>query len=109
MLRLYDFPDPTSHSPKRLSTTTALQGLYALNGPLLADQATALTRRVASNEFANDADRIRHVYGALYARPPTEREVELGLEFLAREESWQEAWEQYAHVLLVSNEFLFVD
>ena len=113
-LLTHDFPDPTSHSPKRLPTSTALQGLYTLNGPLLTAQSEALVRRLVSDEPGKDtagdeATRIRRAYRLLYAREASEREVDLGLEFLADAESSKDAWYQYAHVLLASNEFLFVD
>ena len=45
-LMVHDFPDPTQHSPARTSTVTALQGLYALNGPLLAQQSRRLVDRL---------------------------------------------------------------
>src|SRR5262249_52712060 len=47
LLRLYDFPDPTTHSPGRVPTTTPLQQLLVLNGPLVRQQAAALARRLA--------------------------------------------------------------
>ncbi len=111
MLLTHDFPDPTSHSPQRVSTTTSLQGLYALNGPLLENQATVLAARLA-DEFPNDdSKRIARAYSLLYSRQPRPAELELGLQYLAACEEGERpaTWQQYAHVLLVANEFLFVD
>ena len=110
MLLMHDFPDPTAHSPQRQTTTTALQGLYALNGPLLLNRAAALVRRLAS-ETKDDADRIRLAYRLLYSRESTPREVEFGIQFLGDTSvgARDAAWVQYAHVLLASNELLFVD
>jgi hypothetical protein len=47
----------------------------------------------------------------LYARPATDREVQLALSFLASTGSngGMSAWEQYAQVLLSANEFMYVD
>jgi hypothetical protein len=47
----------------------------------------------------------------VYARPASEREVQLGLAYLAAANGTQglTAWERYAQVLLSANEFLFVD
>ncbi|GIS63736.1 MAG: hypothetical protein CM1200mP2_59610 [Planctomycetaceae bacterium] len=39
MLRLYDFPSPTGHSPKRIRTITPLQQLFVLNSPFIVRQA----------------------------------------------------------------------
>ncbi|GIT29077.1 MAG: hypothetical protein Ct9H300mP1_11230 [Planctomycetaceae bacterium] len=35
MLRLYDFPAPTGHSPKRVRTITPLQQFFVLNSPFI--------------------------------------------------------------------------
>ncbi|MCP4857577.1 MAG: DUF1553 domain-containing protein [Fuerstiella sp.] len=111
MLLTHDFPDPTSHSPQRVSTTTSLQGLYALNGPLLENQASVLAARLASEFPDNDSKRIARAYSLLYSRQPSPPELELGLQYLAACEEGERpaAWQQYAHVLLAANEFLFVD
>ncbi|MCP4511917.1 MAG: DUF1549 domain-containing protein [Fuerstiella sp.] len=111
MLLTHDFPGPTSHSPQRVSTTTSLQGLYALNGPLLEKQASALAARLAARFPENDGNRIALAYSLLYCRQPTPAELDLGLQYLGACEKEQRAavWQQYAHVLLVANEFLFVD
>ncbi|MEZ6128106.1 MAG: DUF1553 domain-containing protein [Planctomycetaceae bacterium] len=110
-LQIHDFPDPTQHSPRRSSTTTALQGLYALNGPLLLTQSAALVNRL-QQEAPDDTDaQIARAYWLLYSRAPTERERELGQQFLTgtHDEEPLSAWKQYAHVLLAANESAFVD
>ena len=59
-----------------------------------------------------DAARIQYAYECLYGRPPTEHEVSLGLDFLRNRTLIDEKltrWEQYAHLLLASNEMLYVD
>jgi len=102
MLRLYDFPDPTGHSPKREETTTPLQQLFMLNSPFITSQSAAVTRRVRAS-----GDRVRAIgelYQLLFARPPSAEEMELADEFLA-----EGSWPQYVQVLLASNEFVFVD
>ena len=111
MLLTHDFPDPTSHSPLRVSTTTSLQGLYALNGPLLENQAAALAARLADQFPDDDSKRIARAYSVLYCRQPTPTELDLGLQYLeaCEEDERAAVWQQYAHVLLVANEFLFVD
>ncbi|QDT35000.1 Planctomycete cytochrome C [Thalassoglobus polymorphus] len=111
MLLMHDFPDPTTHNPQRLSTTTALQGLYVLNGPLLLGRSEKFAERLATEIPDDDSKRIRRAYELLYARKPTPKEIEIGLTFLNQpdEVARAEAWTQYAHVLLASNEFLFVD
>jgi hypothetical protein len=108
MLRLHDFPDPTTHSAARVPTTTPLQQLFALNSPFLRQQSLALARRLAVEAPAGDAECVRRAYRLLFGRDPTEAQVRLGLEFLASGPK-EEAWAQYAQVLLGGDEFLFVD
>ena len=108
LLRLHDFPDPLTHTAARIPTTTPLQQLYALNGPLLRQEATALARRLAADEPAGGAARVRRAYALLFNRPPTERETGLALGFFGSTPD-ADAWTRYAHVLLGSNEFLFID
>jgi hypothetical protein len=113
-LQVHDFPDPTQHSPQRNSTVTALQGLYALNGPLLDQQSRALADRLMKESPGDTRCRIERAYRLLYSRSPTQREYQLALAFLGEEEDISDEeqtsrWQQYAHVLLASNELLFVD
>ena len=111
MLLMHDFPDPTAHSPKRIATTTTLQGLYALNGPMLLDNSAALSERLAREFPEDDSARVTRAYQLLFSREPTARESEIALEFFAEAagDARATAWIQYSHVLLASNEFLFVD
>ena len=110
-LQIHDFPDPTQHSPQRNSTVTALQGLYALNGPLLARQAVALVERLKLEFPDDDGARIWRAYRLLYSRSPSERELHIGLEYVGEVESEERTarWQQYAQMLFAANEFVFVD
>lgn len=115
MLRLYDFPEPTAHSPHRAVTTTPLQQLYMFNSPFVERQAAALAQRVQS--LPDTRTRIDRCYELLFARLPTAAEMEAGLTFLqdadTSESGSSEAglarWTTYTHALLGLNEFLFVD
>jgi hypothetical protein len=119
MLRLFDFPEPSSHSPNRQPTTTALQQLFVLNGPLMQQQAKVLAKKLVADTPA-DADSpidaaaiVTRAYHRLFARVPSENELRLGVDYLnaggAKGGLAAEAVERYAQALLGSNEFLFVD
>ncbi len=105
LLRLHDFPDPITHSPQRVPTTTPIQQLYALNSPLLLQQSAALVKRLTQDAGDVPEAKIRRAYGLLFGRAPTSAELQLGTAFAQTPADWQ----QYAQVLLASNEFLFVD
>jgi hypothetical protein len=109
VLRLHDFPDPTAHSPARVPTTTPLQQLFTLNSPFIRRQAAALARRLKAEVPGGGETRVGRAYRLLYGRPPTAEEVNLAVAFLSEGQGSDAAWEQYAQVLLGSNEFLFVD
>jgi hypothetical protein len=113
MLRLHDFPDPTTHNAVRIPTTTPLQQLFTLNSPFVQQQSVALVRRLKTEVKSGPEERVRRAYLLLYGRTATEAQLRLGLQFLASDGSDQPAndalWQQYAHVLLGSNEFAFVD
>jgi hypothetical protein len=113
LLRLNDFPDPTAHTPGRLPTITPLQQLFTLNGPLIRQQSAALARRLLAAPAESVEDRIRRAYVLVYGRPVTREEVRLAVEYLTPAgracSTAEAAWQQYAQVLLGSNEFLFID
>lgn len=116
-LMIHDFPDANQHSPMRTATVTPLQGLFAINGPLLQEQAQALVARLDQTQLVNNSSRIRQAYLWLFSRAPTVRELELGLAYLTppppagntQDDAALARWHQYAHVLLASNEFIFID
>jgi hypothetical protein len=53
---------------------------------------------------------VERIYQLLFAREPDRTEMKLALEFLHRPASVEMSrWEQYAQMLLASNEMLYVD
>ena len=113
MLRLHDFPDPSTHSPDREPTTTALQQLFVLNSPFMADKSEVLARRLLAADKPAADELVRRAYRQLFARTPRESEQQLGVAFLASRSVGGDlsidAVRQYTQALLGSNEFLFVD
>ena len=109
LLRLFDYPDANVHAEKRSVTTTPLQKLFVLNNPLMLEQARLFAERVRKDAGENEADRVRRAYMLLYARQPEPAELQLGLSYLARPATTLSRWEQYAQVLLASNELLYLD
>jgi hypothetical protein len=108
---LFDFPDPNITSDRRSVTTVPLQQLFVLNSDFMTQRAKALAAKLNANKEATDESRIHQAFVWLYARPPSDDELKLGLSFLssATPEKQMSAWEQYALALLGTNEFSFVD
>ncbi len=109
LLRLFDFPEPTSHSPHRVHTTTPLQQLYLLNAPFVQQRAESLA--VTLNGVDTPQARIEMCYHRLFGRPPDAVEIEAGVEFLSAksDNTPQTVMADYVHALLGLNEFLYVD
>jgi len=115
MLRLFDFPDPSTHSPDREPTTTALQQLFVLNSPFMLRQADELSARLLADGTTDNTTIVRQAYRLLLAREASTNEVRLGTAFLRTpilstpQPGLKERVREYAQALLGSNEFLFVD
>jgi hypothetical protein len=106
--RAFDMALPDTHAPQRFTTTVPQQALFLMNSPFVLEQARAMAAR------ANDpdsAERIAALYRLAYSRAPTADEQSLATEFVKSpaEKSGLSSWEQLAQVLLLSNEFTFVD
>lgn len=111
-LRLHDFPDPTTHSPQRLPTTTPLQQLFTLNSPLMLQQAKAFVQRL-HKEAPDTLGRVRLAFSLAYAREATDAQIQSSVAFLmggvAKGPISDVVWQQFAQAILGSNEFQFVD
>lgn len=110
LLMQFDYPDANVHGEKRSVTTTATQKLFVLNSPFMLHCAKALAGRLTSSATQTEEARIEQAYRLLFGREARREEKALALEFLnkpARGETSR--WEQFAQVLLASNEMLYVD
>ena len=113
LLALFDFPDPNVHSARRSETTTPLQKLFVMNNPFMVKQAEMLAARLLSDSDDSnmkEIDRVQMAYELLFARPASDEEVKLAMSFLTQPNTdRKQLWQQYAQVLLASNEMLFID
>src|SRR6266550_2400337 len=110
LLMQFDYPDANVHAEKRSVTTTASQKLFMLNSPFMLGQARALAARLKAIPAESDRSRVQRAYGLLFGREPEENEVKAALEFLRKPGTpAMTRWEQYAQLLLVSNEMLYED
>jgi hypothetical protein len=127
LFRTFDFADPDTATVQRTETTVPQQALFFLNSMFVQEEARAMLRRPELMQLKPAVLRIRRLYQLVYQRDPRPEEVEMGLEFIIAIQSaliTQEAaaevetlskeeplspWEQYAQVLLMSNEMMFVD
>lgn len=112
VLRLFDFPEASVHSPSRDSTTTALQQLYVLNSTAMTRFGDEFASRIQSSG-ASVEDGITEAYSRLFQRAPTPNELRVGVAFLEQSmgdaTSSQLAWSGYLQVLLGLNEAMYLE
>ncbi len=99
LLRLYDFSDPSQHSPGRELTTTPLQQLFVMNSAFLQKQAASLAALVDAD---TPSARIRQLYRRAFSREPSPKELDLALSYLE-----SSSLPQLAQALLATNELIY--
>jgi hypothetical protein len=114
-LGIWDFANPDLPVPQRLETTVPLQGLFGLNHPMVIARARALERRVERESAGILTSKLRSIYRLTYQREAKDEELDAGFAFLngAVETSSGPGssgrFEQMIQMLMVSNEFLFLE
>jgi hypothetical protein len=124
LLDAFDAPDGNTTTPRRNTTTTPSQALLLVNGAWTLEQASALASRLERLQPASSdgRDRIRLAYRLALGRHPQSDELDEAIAFLQRQARLaqpmakrsagaadQAALTDFCHVLLNSNEFLYVD
>jgi hypothetical protein len=84
VFRVFDFANPDMHSPQRPDTTVPQQALFFMNSPFVVGRARTLAGRTDSLKQAEAS--IERLYRAVYQRPPTVSQIELGKAFIERAE-----------------------
>src|SRR4029079_8850169 len=100
LLKNYDFPDAMQSAGGRDLTITPLQQLFVMNSAFMHEAAAELA--MAAGAESEDAARLRTLFRKILGRDGTPRELELALGFLQIG-----TLEQYAQVLLSTNEEIF--
>ncbi len=109
LLIQFDYPDANVHAERRSVTTTPIQKLFMLNSPFMQRRASVFSARLQGMAESDDA-RVTAAYRILFGRDPVSRELDIALGFLRKPNASDVTrWEQYAQLLLASNEMLYVD
>ncbi len=123
-LTSFDFPNMDTTCTARVPSSSPLQSLTLMNSDFVMDNAAALAKRAldARQGASQGLDPvIRTIYEIALAREPTREETGLATEHLERErelfsranssdqEAVMRSVESLAHMLVSSNEFLYVD
>jgi len=128
MMLAFDTPIPFNTVGRRNVSNVPAQALIMMNDPLVVEQARRWARRILRERDAAD-ERVRRLYLAAFARPPSESEQADALAFLREQYAqyhrseeaasadhtsppWlhdERVWADLCHVLLNVKEFVFVN
>jgi hypothetical protein len=112
VFRTFDFASPDATVPQRYQTTVPQQALFLMNSPFVIEQAKAFAARPDMAKLTKPEERIDRMHRLAYGRPAEADEIALAKKFLAAAKATADKltpWEQYAQVLLLANEFAYVD
>ncbi|MBS0265927.1 MAG: DUF1553 domain-containing protein, partial [Planctomycetes bacterium] len=128
LLRSFDFADPDTITGQRFATTVPQQALFFFNSPFVMRQACQLVAQTAAIQPDGGEQQVRELYQRVLQRNPSNDEVDLARRFLATEQAAGSTTdirppesnpandlrpltpcERLAHVLLMSDELMFVD
>ena len=118
MMRLHDAPDGSFSCDARKVTTVPTQILAVWNGSFVRKQAERLARRVINTVGEERAFRgpgVKRVFTLTVNREPTAEETDWAVAFVEqqqgglRAENAAAALTSLCHVLLMTNEFFYVD
>lgn len=124
-LEVMDFPNTNQSCGERPVSTVAPQALSFLNGDFAAEQARHFAKRLAEQEGSSTAGQVESAYRLSFGRPPTDEELGVVTEFLAKQEAQiiadaaansqtvenprHRALEALCLVLLNANEFAYIE
>jgi len=113
MFEVFDMPDTHESCPRRNATVTAPQALELLNNELVADWSRSLAGRVWNDAGLTPEAQVDRAWRFVYSRSATADERNEALEFLDRQSKLrgdqQAALADLCHMLVNSNEFLYVN
>ncbi len=122
MFDVFDQPNASLSCERRDVTTVATQALTLFNNETFLVQSQDLAGRVQKEAGSDAAAQVKQLYRIAYSREATAKELQQGLEFLKSREAagktsqrdetvklWLTPLAEFAHVVLNSNEFVYIN
>jgi hypothetical protein len=115
LMTTFDFADTTLPCGQRDVTTAPTQALALLNNSFVHARSNAVARRVVARMAEDLTQQVRQAWRFTLGRDPDESEEALAIKFVAAQQAQFEdnakfwALASLCHVLLNSNEYLYVD
>ena len=120
-LEIFDAPIMPVNCTQRTNSATVLQSLAILNSEFLFSQSEKLAARISELAGSEIEPRVKVGFQIVFARQPTASELAKGIAFLNEQEQGYVSTEtppekarpmalaDFCHMLLSSNEFLYVE
>ncbi|MBI1917998.1 MAG: PSD1 domain-containing protein [Planctomycetes bacterium] len=108
---LFDAANPDASEEKRTVSTVAPQALFLLNNDFALVQAKQFMERLIREVPMDETARMQRAFHLLFGRPANAEEMRIAWQIVApsSKEGAGTAWRDFAHVLLCSNEFVYLD
>ena len=113
--RNFDFPSSGATIGARPQTTVPQQALFGMNSPFMIGQAKALTNRSEISAAKTPEERVRRLYRIVLQREPKPDESAAAVSFLTvsmpeeQDTKGLSRLAQLAQVMLLTNEFMFIE
>ena len=116
MFEVFDQPNASLSCERREVTTVPTQALTLFNNEMFLLEAQHLAGRLEREAGAEPAQQVKLLYRIAYSREATPKEVQQALEFLKKRSAGENSGSatltplgELAHVVLNSNEFLYIN
>jgi hypothetical protein len=115
MFEVFDMPDTHESCARRNTTITAPQALELLNNDLVVEWSRAMAARVMNDSGLTPEAEVDRAWKMAYSRLPSAEERASAVKFVQRQmeilgkPSRAEAMADLCHMLLNSNEFVYVN
>ena len=112
MFEAFDAPNAQESCPRRFSTVVPSQALALMNDHLVLDWSASLANRVLNDSGLDQKQQIDRAYRLALAREPKPEEREKVAAFLKSQTELageKQAFTDFCHVLLSSNEFMYIN
>ena len=121
VFQAFDLPDPSTSNGDRNATVVAPQALFMMNGSVVLTHTRVMAEKLLARGDLDDAGRVRDAYERALGRPPSAKEIDRALSFIAQVEHAMEgrnpdpvkhrvfAWQSFCKALVASNEFIYLN
>ena len=114
MLQLFNAPDAMQSIGNRETSTVAPQALAMINSEAIRSWAIDLSKRARPTPETKLEDAITTAYEIAYSRPPSSGELSGMAGFIEKQSkgrtgNTETAFQDFCHLLLCANEFLYID